>query len=273
MLSTNADMIWNLPGFKSQHGISKPASRRFFKKIPHELKVQITAELSHLIPGPINEELSALLVQERFSTDMEQSIVTILQKVFSSYIVQEEQKIFRKKEIIEVVNSVSAKEVTVPVSRLLTMDQARIQISGLLDQSNFFNSGSVALIKSFLTGLVAPNLKFDLEMTRAREIEAAANVDPVLRQLKKGKVILRQGDEVSSDQLYQIEAVRNLTPDRFSLKKVSAMTVLLTFLLLSFSLFLRPFSKGQWSFDKLLALCSVILDLQHSIGEGFLVCL
>ena len=246
-------------GIQTQHGISKPASRNFFKKMPHELKAQILAELGHLSREPLNEELVSLLVQERFNTDMEQSISTTLKQVFSGYIVQEERNIVRKKENIELVNSVSAKEVTVPVSYILTLDQARKQIGGLLDRSNLFNPDSVELMKTFLSGLLAPNLKFDLELTRAREIEAAANVDPVLRQLKKGKVILRQGDEVSSDELYQIEAVRNLTPDRFSLKKVSAMTVLLAFLLLSFSFSLRPLSKGQWSFEKLLALCSVIL--------------
>jgi putative nucleotidyltransferase with HDIG domain len=37
------------------------------------------------------------------------------------------------------------------------------------------------------------------------------------------------------------------------------MTILLAFLLLSFTFFLQPLSKGQWSFKKLLALCSVIL--------------
>jgi len=53
-----------------------------------------------------------------------------------------------------------------------------------------------------------PNLTVDLQATEARQAEAAASADPILRQLKKGKVILRQGDGVQTDHLIQIDAIR-----------------------------------------------------------------
>jgi len=107
--------------------------------------------------------------------------------------------------------------------------------------------------------LLQPNLTFDLQATEARQAEAAASADPALRELKRGKVILRQGDEVQADHLIQIDAIRKASLKASSLQKISGLGVLLAAALGMCGYFLRLLPQQQWSHPKLAALLGVVL--------------
>jgi cyclic-di-AMP phosphodiesterase PgpH len=54
-----------------------------------------------------------------------------------------------------------------------------------------------AVLAAFLTRLLRPNVVFDRGETLARRLKAAADVDEVVVRLRRGRILVRRGDEIS----------------------------------------------------------------------------
>ncbi len=60
------------------------------------------------------------------------------------------------------------------------------------------------ILKSWLPALLSPTISYDQAETEARKARIRNSVEPVFYTIKKGKVIIRKGDEVTSESLKQI---------------------------------------------------------------------
>jgi len=238
---------------------SKNASRNRSPSLSAKTKSELVSELSGVIPSQLADSLLPFCIEQRFGNDLQRLFEEGINQLGSWFLVKDERSLIPEKESIQVINTVTQKETTVSRDQVLTFPQARRRISELIHNDSRYPVKLTGFEEEAIFSLFAPNLEFDLAMTVARQAEAAQNVDPVLRELKKGKIILRQGDEAGPQQLSQIESIQKLTPSTFSLKRFTGRTILIASLLLIFGYFLRPFSRGQWSYAKLLALCSLVI--------------
>jgi cyclic-di-AMP phosphodiesterase PgpH len=109
--------------------------------------------------------------------------------------------------------------------------------------------------------LLATNLILDLKITQANRVQAAENAAPIFRQLKKGKVIVRRGDEISAADLAQIQAIRKYTPGGISSTQFLAFSLLMAFILFIYGFFLRNHNAGSWEYVPLASLCALILGI------------
>jgi len=71
-----------------------------------------------------------------------------------------------------------------------------------------------SILKSFLPILLAPTISYDQAETEARKFRIRNSVEPVFYTIKKGKVIIRKGDEVTSESLQQIMLVNQKISQR-----------------------------------------------------------
>jgi putative nucleotidyltransferase with HDIG domain len=65
-------------------------------------------------------------------------------------------------------------------------------------------------IIDFLESWIIPNTRFDEDATVQAEKQAIQEVDPVLIQIKRGRTIVRAGDEITAQNLDQLKALRDL---------------------------------------------------------------
>ena len=70
-----------------------------------------------------------------------------------------------------------------------------------------------ALVFAVIQKLLRPNLTFNKSETEAIKRKAAEEVKPVLFQMKKGEMIVREGEKVTSDQIKKLRALRELGGD------------------------------------------------------------
>ena len=84
-----------------------------------------------------------------------------------------------------------------------------------------------------LRKVLRPNLTFNKNETEARKRQAAAEVKPVLFQVKKGEMIVREGERVSEEQIKKLLALRDVGSDYSFLR--TATGLLLCILLLTFT--------------------------------------
>lgn len=78
--------------------------------------------------------------------------------------------------------------------------------------------------------LLRPNLTFNKIATEARKSEAREAIKPVFFQVKKGEMIVREGERVSGEQIKKLRAMRDVGSDYSTLR--TALGLMLSILLL-----------------------------------------
>lgn len=107
-----------------------------------------------------------------------------------------------------------------------------------------------------------PNLNFDQQKTEQGRLEARAQIAPVLFQVKKGEMVVREGERVSADQILKLQAIRTSGRDTRNIQ--TAIGLLICSLLLiyvSFYFAQHNISKFRPDSRDLLFLASVFLAL------------
>lgn len=252
--------------------VSPPALRsrsaRSLRNLPLPVRTQLSAELSSLSSRLPEESTLASLVSEHFSADIEKWASEVLTQAYASYLLDDERSLVPGHATVDVINGTTNEESTVQLNRLLTAMRARDRIRRWTSEGRY-PAKVLPLLETLAGALLAPNLSFDLDATQARQAQAESNEDPVLRQLKKGKVIVRQGDEITSELSEQIRALRKAILQPKSAKRAWGMGFLLAVLLSTLSVFLGRVATSQWSYWKLTSLSAVLLVSQTALLKAF----
>lgn len=118
------------------------------------------------------------------------------------------------------------------------------------------------ILEGLLARLVRPNLSFNRNETEARKKQAEASVQPVLVQVKKGEMIVREGARVTEDQVRKLKALRDLKKDTRNLSAALGLfLVILTLLYTSYHFAVRNISKFRLQMRDLVFLAATYSGL------------
>jgi putative nucleotidyltransferase with HDIG domain len=220
-----------------------------FRKLPVKVRDKLYSTMRNLGVYPPSDDLTAYLVREEFNLRLGSQIIALLRDSFSIPILPDESAFDKDKRNIYILNAATGKMEMVSLDQVIKLTKARRRIEQRLNQ----DAAGIPItgrshVRRILETLLIPNLTFDAHLTTTRQDQDARNVDPVMRQLKKGKIIIRQGDEIGPDHLDQIEAIRKLTIGGSSAKQVIGLGVLIGFLLMMFVISLRSCLPDQWNY-------------------------
>lgn len=109
------------------------------------------------------------------------------------------------------------------------LEQAKFLLSEMPGLSPVQHQTLLKLVQQQLR----PSLSFNQEETQSRRQQARAEVKPVLFQVKKGEMIVREGARVTADQILKLRAIRESGRDNRSLP--TALGLLLCILLLVYT--------------------------------------
>ncbi|MEJ2491703.1 MAG: HDIG domain-containing protein [Desulfuromonadales bacterium] len=70
-------------------------------------------------------------------------------------------------------------------------------------------AGQQQALRELLTPMLRPNISFNQNETEARKKAAREDIQPVLIQVKKGEMIVREGDRISENQLKRLVALQD----------------------------------------------------------------
>jgi putative nucleotidyltransferase with HDIG domain len=145
------------------------------------------------------------------------------------------------------------REKGVVIRNLVTQSEAvglgQESVSGLNDVESTLNA-QLKATKS-LTGrhrqtlfgvtqkLLRPNLTFNKNETEARKRAAGEAVKPVLFQVKKGEMIVREGERISEEQIKKLRALRDIGNDYSTLRTAFGLFITISLLLFSCHRFAR----------------------------------
>jgi len=232
-------------------GASRGTRKLSFKTLPASVKAELRSTMKDLGVKPPVDDLLVFLLKDEYSPDLENSVILLLKDLFQTALIADDLSPARGKEHIHRMNLATGKTEDVPAGLLEPPVQILNELDGQIRRDNRFSAASRPHVRRLLEALIVPNATFDGALTKARQEEDVKNIDHVLRKLKKGKVVLRQGDEIGKDHLAQIEAIRKLVPPRSSWSQTIGMAALIATLSMILILFIRFLPVNQWSHSKL----------------------
>jgi putative nucleotidyltransferase with HDIG domain len=127
------------------------------------------------------------------------------------------------------------------VEQLYDLKKVKTALADFIrDQNIVKNRGSIDFISSILMEFINVNIAYSKNLTLQEELNAAAEVNPVLIKLKADKVILRKGDEVKEADLKILRLIA--TKEKIMEQKLSNFFLILLILVL-LSIFGNKFFK------------------------------
>ncbi len=112
-------------------------------------------------------------------------------------------------------------------SSVLNMGDARAQLQLALIERLELSERAEATLSELVGGLLSANLNYSSNATQQRRREATDIVEPVFYEVKRGRVLLRQGDEVTAQKILELEALRQQYRIDRSLLSLAGMVLLM----------------------------------------------
>jgi putative nucleotidyltransferase with HDIG domain len=155
------------------------------------------------------------LIRANFAAELQETLTSLIGKVASQgVIVSKNLFIRRESERGFILLRGPAKERPARIEDVLdireSMDRFAVEVEALE-----LSARNKRLLRSLAGLLVAPNITYNKAETEARKARARVSVETVFYRIKKGKVIIRKGDEATAEKLMWVGIInRNLRETR-----------------------------------------------------------
>lgn len=172
------------------------------------------------------------LTKIKFSEVFEESLVNLIVKTSQKGIILSKNLFIHREQQrgLTLIREIGS-ERTLAASNILDIKEGKEELSSEIDSIEI-NKDEKDLLRKLSHFFIAPNITYDRIETERRKEEARSSVGTVFYTIKKGKVILRKGDEVSADAVKQIGIINHNLQTRPSWIRNFTGTFLLFALLL-----------------------------------------
>ena len=230
-------------------------------------------EFAQLMGISISSSSFAVLEKRKFDSKIVDYVYTILSSIFEQKIVGNRELLLSEKDRGIVVRDFSTREETnlQDFSQILDLDQARFKIQ---KEARLLIPPSVRSLEKPIVeiaqGLIKPNLTFNKIETEARKEASKTAVKPVLFEIKKGEMIIREGEKVNPEHLLKLNQLSQLKTDGNPIL-YSGGNFLILFLILSviFRFFVPEKSptQHQWGHDlSFISAMLILITIMIRIG-------
>ncbi len=177
-----------------------------------QLERRVLQALREKIEASIPHKIMPLLLKYRFGLMLEGQLIQVFDAVSRSGVVDNHSRFLRDQRA-----GIVLRDLLTSVEQLLPdtyvprdVLRARNYLSRLQLEITELTSSEREQLAAFLETRIVPTLVLNVEETSARREEAAAAIPAVEIQIKQGKTVVRNGDEITSTVLTQLEALRSL---------------------------------------------------------------
>ena len=205
------------------------------------------------------------LVQEGFPSQLEENLITLIRK-YSNMGIITSKNLFSHNEQERGFTLITStgQEKTAQTSDILETDECKKALSEEISGMDISNRRK-SLLESFSYLFIRENITYNPIETELRKVNARSNVETVFYTIKKGKVLLRRGDEAKKDIIKQIEIInQNLSNKPSWLTNFLGSFILFGILFLALKFYFSSRKNKEGSLNKyimtgVLALLSLVL--------------
>jgi len=183
-----------------------------------------------------NESLFERIIQSGFPTELEASTIELTNAVFQRGVVGNMMVLINQSQKGILLQSIQNQEETpvTDLTRFYDIEGARKAIMGRKEEliKKGVPSRIAVLAIQLAQALVKPNVTFNQRETELRKSRAGASVKPVYYQIKKGEMLVREGERIGEEHLLKLSAEAKLKGQRSVFGRVPGMTILIGLLFL-----------------------------------------
>jgi putative nucleotidyltransferase with HDIG domain len=216
-----------------QAGAGDPQERAEWARFATEQK----GAFEHALGSEVPDSIYPILIQKKFSRDIQELVRNWLQGVLQRGVVANRQTGLQVENKTLLIRNVQSKQETSVASAKDYLDLNEAQ-QYLYNQAAAQAADTDAeIIKAALQlgiCLLQSNLSFNLSETESRKEAAANAVKPVFIQLKKNEMLVREGQRIGPQELLKLRAYAEKTP------KHNRVMIFISLFLLT-ALFIRVF--------------------------------
>jgi putative nucleotidyltransferase with HDIG domain len=173
---------------------------------------EIFFELTGITADPV---VFDQLMKNGFSPQIENTVLTAANRIFQKGVVGDNTVLMSQKGKGIILRDIDTQtELKVDdLGRFYDPESARQHISQIIEQNLTEETGSdtAASIGRFGQLLIRPNITFNKRETELRKEEAKNSVKPIYFQVKKGEMIVREGEKINPTHLLKLETQAQLT--------------------------------------------------------------
>ena len=213
-----------------------PASKETISPDAFEEESKFKNQFFEILEFPTDENIFDQLMEFRFPIEVEKTITRLLVQVFKKGLVGNRMMLMSQIEKggITLHEISSKKEITViDKNRFFDLEGAKSYIESQRNVlSKSLNSPVLAALSIKLAlSLVKPNLTFNKRETEERKDLARKSIKPTYFRIKKGEMIVREGERIGPDHLLKLSEIITSQKWMDMLSQVPGMIVLIGFLL------------------------------------------
>ncbi|MCP2519161.1 HDIG domain-containing protein [SCandidatus Aminicenantes bacterium Aminicenantia_JdfR_composite] len=175
-----------------------------------------------------------ILIRLKFDPSIEETLIEIIKKVYLTGVVLNKELLTHgEKEKGLTLVFEKNREKNIKINDILDLEEAKNKINTEVENLSITEEEK-KLLKTLANLFLIPNVRYDRAETEARKSLAASSAEPVYYNLKKGKIIIRKGDEASPETVKLIKAVNlNLRREPSWLINLTGIFLQLSFLFIA----------------------------------------
>jgi len=223
----------------------------------------------------IDPAFIADLMKSEDNARREKYLTEQLKKAMSQYIVTSREVLFETApKGLTVRHRLTSKEEDLPVTSIQDLSSMQQIMKTELERDTWTGNANLTDHLDLLYSLMVPTIYYNSAETESRIQAAEENAEPVFYQVKKGKVIVRDGEEVTPAMQTQLNAIREAVQPGPPIRYSIGILILLSIYLISLKKYLtaHQYAEIKLRNKALFQLCGLIV-LTHMlvVKLGFLV--
>lgn len=243
--------------------------RRFSASEP--LLSRVHSQLETKLGKSIPKELIRGLLVYGFNRELESQMVELAQNVMRPGVANSRDSLTRFQSLGVILHDTTTNDEKLirDVYSIRDLRQARSLLRQKEAELFLLPEPDRRVAMAYLDGLIAPNVSYNATETNIRRGEAAGDVDTVVLQIKKGKTIVRGGDEITTTELVQLEALRRVRNRGRMVERMAGTFGLVCFFLLVLWRFLVYFQTKHRKIHNHFVLIASVLASTLLVFRGF----
>jgi cyclic-di-AMP phosphodiesterase PgpH len=228
----------------------------------------------------LSDNAYTVLVKEEFSEEIANHINRLLSTILENGVVAHKGPLLKESEEGIVLREVGTKTETAVkgLKRFYGLDQAKTMVRVLGDTPlKGLNHHLINLIVDIVQGLIQPNITLNRNETEERKKNAADEIKLILYKMKKGEMLLREGEIVTDVQLLKLKALESHSRVEHIMARGVGSAMLVLFLLgTTYLLFIKSPAEAARDTNKNIILIACVLltffllaHISAAMSEGF----
>ncbi len=259
----------NYPAFQSNKDSSKFASRKNNKNIYREFeKIKDDYYL------PISREILMVLLEYAYKNDEYETFNSIKKNIslitkeamFKGIMVNKDAFPLSSKNKIEIHYSNRSKAVIVNISEVFDEKEAGEAIRNDANQLFPDDHRIANLIFEISVCFIKPNLNYNIDKTKAKKSEISASIEPIYSIVKKGEIVIREGDRINEMQYGKYKALIEYESKIRLSSIISRVLIVIIFIFLTYYYLSRQYPKVFYN-NSLLILITIVFNLSIIIQK------